>query len=173
MPKFGDTREDGYRFRGYTDKRKYESWLSPAAWEARAERLRRWRKQDYYKRIDKHRSYAKEWGHAARRDRPSMYMLIGARVRAKQLGLEFSITAKDVVIPEFCPVFGVPLEIGGGDNAPSLDRIVGSKGYVPGNVIVVSHRANQLKRDASVAEMLTLAYFYEALTRPLERKSAK
>jgi hypothetical protein len=39
------------------------------------------------------------------------------------------------------------------DNSPSLDRIDTSKGYVKGNVWVISWRANKLKSDATLAEL--------------------
>lgn len=37
--------------------------------------------------------------------------------------------------------------------SPSLDRLDSSKGYVKGNVRVISKRANQLKNNATVEEM--------------------
>jgi hypothetical protein len=42
----------------------------------------------------------------------------------------------------------------------SLDRRNNDLGYVPGNVVVVSLRANQLKNDATVTELRQLADFY-------------
>ena len=39
------------------------------------------------------------------------------------------------------------------DNSPNLDRIFPKKGYVPGNVRVISQRANRIKSDATVEEM--------------------
>lgn len=41
--------------------------------------------------------------------------------------------------------------------SPSLDRIIPTLGYVPGNVWVISHRANELKRDATLQEIQMLA----------------
>lgn len=55
---------------------------------------------------------------------------------------------------EQCPVFGVPLEWGtGSNNTASLDKIIPNKGYVIGNVVWMSLRANTLKRDASCSEI--------------------
>lgn len=70
-----------------------------------------------------------------------------ARSRAKILGREFSISMEDVVIPEICPVFKCPMV------RPSLDRIDSNKGYIPGNVRVISYRANSLKNNATIEEM--------------------
>ena len=58
-----------------------------------------------------------------------------------------TITKDDIFIPSHCPVFGMPLEIGQGvptDNSPSLDKIIPALGYIPGNVLVVSNKANIL-----------------------------
>jgi hypothetical protein len=51
-----------------------------------------------------------------------------------------------------------------GDASPELDRIVPSLGYVKGNVLVVSRRANRIKTDATVEELQQVASFYAALT---------
>lgn len=70
-----------------------------------------------------------------------------AKTRATAKGREFSIELSDIQIPELCPVFKTPMV------SPSLDRIDSSKGYVKGNVRVISKRANQLKSNATVEEM--------------------
>ncbi len=102
----------------------------------------------------------------ARRQNPIRTMLQDAKTRAKRRGLEFSLTALDIVIPEFCPVLGIPLIWGIGKphaGSPSLDRIDNSKGYTKENSIVVSRRANTLKNDATLEELRTIADFYEKL----------
>jgi hypothetical protein len=79
-----------------------------------------------------------------------------AKQRAKAKGLEFTITPDDIVIPERCPILGVVLErntgYGPSPRSPSLDRIEATKGYVSGNVAVISYRANAIKSDANAAE---------------------
>lgn len=68
-------------------------------------------------------------------------------------------------MPDVCPVLGIPIDYGAkginNPNAASVDRIDNKKGYVPGNVVIVSFRANELKRDASLDEMRALLRFYE------------
>jgi hypothetical protein len=44
----------------------------------------------------------------------------------------------------------------------SLDRIDREKGYVPGNVRVVSLRANLLRKDSTYEELRALADFFSA-----------
>ena len=90
-------------------------------------------------------------------------MLYHARHRALRAGIECTITVEDIKIPDFCPALGIPLcsSIGSGlgvtpkilANSPSLDRVDNTKGYTPGNVMVISLRANALKKDATVEEL--------------------
>lgn len=71
-----------------------------------------------------------------------------AKSRALQRGIEFTITVEDIPnIPERCPVMARPMD------TPSLDRIHPWKGYVPGNIRIISNRANMLKSDATVEEL--------------------
>lgn len=94
-------------------------------------------------------------------------MVAAARKRAKAKGIPFCISARDLVIPAICPVLAIPLAVGDGrpsDASPSLDRIVPALGYVKGNVVVISMRANRLKSDATVDELRALADFFEIAT---------
>ncbi len=79
-----------------------------------------------------------------------------ARSRAKKKGLEFNIEVSDIVIPEICPILEVPFVYGTKGNysyTPSLDRIDNSKGYVKGNIMVISQKANSMKNNASWDEI--------------------
>lgn len=53
----------------------------------------------------------------------------------------------------FCPVLGVPLV----DGNTSIDRIDPSKGYVPGNLQIISSKANRMKNNATVEELRRFA----------------
>lgn len=91
-------------------------------------------------------------------------MFNNCKQRAKRTGITFSITKEDIVIPDLCPVFGIELKRCKKDNwnnSPSLDRIDNSKGYIKGNIVVVSRRANILKKDATIEELELLAKFYK------------
>jgi len=98
-------------------------------------------------------------------------MLYAARKRAKLGGFECTITKDDIVIPETCPVLGIPLfaRVGAGrsnrdqvENSPSLDRIDNSKGYVPGNIAVISMRANMIKNNATLDELKAIVAYIES-----------
>lgn len=86
---------------------------------------------------------------------------------ARRRGLAFCLEETDLMLPEKCPVLGIKLRVGKGVQgpaSPSVDRIDTTKGYVRGNVVVVSSRANSLKGSATLDEMKKIADFY--LTTP-------
>lgn len=96
---------------------------------------------------------------------PKRVMLSLARQRARGANVPFDLHEDDFEIPTHCPVLGVELRSGRGrrgptDASPTLDRIVPSLGYVPGNVIVVSWRANRLKSDGTMDELVKVVAFY-------------
>lgn len=93
---------------------------------------------------------------------PRLKLLYGAKQRAKKIGVEFSLTVNDIVIPKRCPALGLEIRDYTGCGKPdfslhhdaaTLDRIDNSKGYVSGNVYVISKRANLLKKDATIEEL--------------------
>lgn len=91
---------------------------------------------------------------------PLWDMLRQAKVRAKRKGIEFDIEESDIELPIICPLLGLPLRYGGmglsQSNSATLDRIDNLKGYVKGNVWVISFRANTIKSDASLSELSLL-----------------
>lgn len=89
------------------------------------------------------------------------------KARAKKKGIPFDLTEADIQLPKVCPVLGIPIVLGGGNKAiekpgtPSVDRIINSKGYVKGNVRVISFRANRIKLDADPWELRAIADYME------------
>lgn len=106
-------------------------------------------------------AYTEGW----RERHPKRYLVSRARIRAKEAGIPFDLSEDDFELPERCPILGIRFERGtrGGPigSSPSLDRIVPAQGYVRGNVVVVSHRANRLKSDATMCELRRIADFYQ------------
>lgn len=93
-------------------------------------------------------------------------MLGRVMARCKKSNIPFNLTIEDIFIPEYCPVLNIELKVGDGkthDNSPSLDRIVPELGYVKGNVMVVSHKANRIKNNAKTYELKRVYEFYEKL----------
>lgn len=93
-------------------------------------------------------------------------LMHSARARAKKKGLPFDLTIEDIIVPDLCPVLGIPIFIvqstsGGRDNSPSIDRRDNKLGYVKTNIDVISWRANRIKSDATPAELRLVADYYE------------
>ncbi len=79
-----------------------------------------------------------------------------ARRRAREVGVPCTITRDDIVIPPVCPVLGKPFVRGTRGHtpySPTLDRLIPEWGYVPGNVIVISYRANAIKSDGTAEDV--------------------
>jgi len=83
-----------------------------------------------------------------------------ARKRAEKRGFGFNIELSDLVFPEFCPILGIklaPNEGHIGECSPSLDRIDNTKGYIKGNVQIISALANTMKSSATPEQLLLFA----------------
>lgn len=85
-------------------------------------------------------------------------MLTRIKSRCKLNNIPFNLDLDDIKIPEFCPVLGIKLnprtlKATCSNESPSLDRIYPDKGYIKGNVRVISARANLLKSNATVEEL--------------------
>ena len=99
------------------------------------------------------------------------WSLSAAKNRCKDSDIPFDIEVSDLEpFPLQCPVFGTKLDWladsrSGVDNSPSLDRLDPAKGYVAGNVTIISFRANRIKNDASIDEVKQVVNWLE-LQRP-------
>ncbi len=87
-----------------------------------------------------------------------------AKKRAARNGMEFDLTAEDVVrimrSATICPYIGWSLTFEQGSKAntlASLDRIDSSKGYTRENVQVISYLANLMKSHANDEELTLFA----------------
>ena len=114
---------------------------------------------------ERYRAYARARYRRQRINNGRGLLLNGAKRRAAIRGIEFTVTVDDITWPTHCPVLGCELSYSGGkrDNAASLDRRDNNKGYVPGNVYVISGRANRIKSDASLEELLKIAQYLQMM----------
>jgi hypothetical protein len=58
--------------------------------------------------------------------------------------------------PEVCPILKMKIDWGMNGrqpNSPSLDRIDSTKGYIPGNVMIMSDLANKMKQNATEEQL--------------------
>lgn len=94
-------------------------------------------------------------------------LLEQAKIRAVRKGIPFYLKLKDLKIPKICPVLSIPIFWGrrtNRDHSPSIDRIIPERGYKPKNIIIVSWKANNIKRNWSVEDLRKVAEFYEFLS---------
>ena len=83
-------------------------------------------------------------------------LLTRTRSRAKELNIEFNLSEEDIILPEVCPVFNTPF-VYKTDKTISVDRIDPSKGYIKGNIQLISWKANTMKSSASREELIMFA----------------
>jgi|SRR6266566_2362061 len=140
------------------------------------------RRRERYREDDKVKDYNQGWKDANRpkvRDREREYARVKAgtgegyrrlwlsncKHRANKKGVPFDLTLEDVMFPEICPVLGIPMVMRSGsfhDNSPSIDRMIPAKGYVKGNVQIISYRANRLKAHGSLEDLRKVVAWMEA-----------
>ena len=81
--------------------------------------------------------------------------------RAKDSKRECDIDISDIEIPEYCPYLNIKLSTDKkdcyNDNYYSIDRIDSSKGYVKGNIQIISRIANTMKNNATIEQLLIFA----------------
>lgn len=128
------------------DRRRYAEDPEKNAAEKRAR---------YHKNPEKHMASTRQSGirHLEKR------MLQNAKYRK---GSDCTITLEDIVIPDVCPVYGIPLDRAApprSPNKPSLDRIDNTKGYIPGNVCVISWAANSDKSNLTLDQAKALVRY--------------
>lgn len=83
-------------------------------------------------------------------------LLRAAKQRAIEKGLDFNIDESDIILPKRCPLLEIQMQthdFKAAGNSYSIDRIDSTKGYIKGNVWVISKRANTLKNNATIEEL--------------------
>ena len=128
------------------------------------------RKHDYH---EKHRETnnkrSKQWRETNYR-RATFNQI---KYRAEKTGVLFDLTLDDIPpVPDVCPVFNTLLTVGQGKsepNSPSLDRIIPEKGYVKGNIVWLSMRANAMKNDGTAEEHRRIADWIDEMIAIMEK----
>jgi hypothetical protein len=84
------------------------------------------------------------------------------KANALREGKEFTVEFGELEFPTHCPILGIELNYfseGRAENTVSFDRIDSTKGYISGNVVVISWRANRIKNDGTADEHQKIADF--------------
>jgi hypothetical protein len=84
-----------------------------------------------------------------------------AKNNAKEHGREFNLEVEDIVIPKKCPYLNIDLVFditnSNFENYFSIDRIDSTKGYIKGNIQIISRLANTMKNNATNEQLITFA----------------
>jgi hypothetical protein len=105
------------------------------------------------------------------------YRYSSFKTTARKSGITFTITREELcgMFEEqkgLCFYTDVPMRtdtgLGWNPNALSLDKVVPEKGYIPGNVVLCTRRANTVKSDLTLEEMkLWMPPWYKRLEEKL------
>lgn len=90
------------------------------------------------------------------------------KANAQRTGIEFTIDFGELEFPTHCPVLGIELDYFNdkrAENSVSFDQIIPGLGYVTGNVVIMSWRANRIKNDGTLQE-------HEQIVKFMKRYSA-
>lgn len=92
---------------------------------------------------------------------PQRHIISRLRHRCKIKNLEFNLEESDIIIPSHCPILDIPLKYNThiSDDSVSVDRINPNLGYIKGNIMIMSMRANRIKTDATLAELELVVAF--------------
>lgn len=120
--------------------------------------------RDYMKKsrlenVDKFKERELSW----RLDNRLQTLIFASRQTAKKKGLEHTITIEDLEQVAVCPLSGIEIDWGVSGRHlrnPSIDRIDPNKGYIPGNVEIMSCLGNTMKNNATPEQ---LVYFAKAI----------
>lgn len=110
--------------------------------------------------------YQQKWGNRQETDLYKAHRdkFFGKKANAKRSGYEWSIEFGQVTFPTHCPILGIELEYfaeGRQENSPSFDRLNNSRGYLEGNVRIISWRANRIKNDGTSEEHRKIADYLD------------
>ncbi len=88
-------------------------------------------------------------------------LLSRIKKRAKVAGYKSDLELSDIDFPVECPVLKVPIDYTLGEGhkkyGPSIDRIDNTKGYMKGNIQIISEQANRIKTNSTVQELQLFA----------------
>lgn len=122
--------------------------------------VRNKRKSDKYKSDKSFNKYVKQKAKNYVDNNLPLGLFQGMKFRARTRFPEFIFDVKpeDVTIPDVCPVFGTPF-IRNTKFAASVDRIDNTKGYIRGNIQVISRLANSMKNNATQEQLEKFAHW--------------
>lgn len=149
------------------EQRKVNRAASIARWKAKNPD---YDKQYYRREADRHKANGAMNYRRVKDSEPWVLLYRASKERAKTKGWEHNITPEYLqsIWPTHCPVFGLELSVCRGgkphDASPTIDRHDSNKGYVIGNVNIVSYKANVIKNNGTAEEHRLIAEYIDRLS---------
>jgi hypothetical protein len=92
---------------------------------------------------------------------PEYIIWYRAKENSKKSNREFDLELSDIAIPEYCPYLGIRLSTSMEDKDQphyfSIDRLDSNKGYIKGNIQIISKLANTMKSNATLEELVVFS----------------
>lgn len=114
----------------------------------------------------KHKEVKQQYKIQLKLKNPNLYLYRAVKAQAKMDNIPFNLEESDVIIPDICPVLGIPIKIHTGrggyfPDSPTIDRIIPELGYIKGNIKIISFRANLLKTNATLEKLKAIVKYIE------------
>lgn len=173
-------------------KQAAQKWLlNPDNIKIRRAAIKEWNKRNpnysvehYLKNKNRYKQNVSKRYRQLKENEPWIIAFRCIRQRAKNNNIDFDLDADYIksIWTNTCPVLGIPLysavyKSGGSKkdykakpetNSPTIDRIDPLKGYVKGNVCVMSYRANMIKNCGTLEEHKMIVDFLSRMISPKE-----
>jgi hypothetical protein len=139
------------------------SGLRSACKTCSKEEFRKYKQTDaYHERLLRQKNARAEEKQVSPRVRWAKIAYGNAARRAKKAKREFTLTLQQLIdmAPTHCPLLNVELDYAAtvsAANSASIDRIDSTRGYTHDNCKVISFKANRIKTNATLAEIVLLA----------------
>jgi hypothetical protein len=118
---------------------------------------------------EREKAFARSW----KVRNTAAYLIKGCKARAVEKNIPFNLKPSDLTIPKICPILKHPMHLAEGysEYSPSVDRVDNSKGYVKGNVAVISRLANAMKNHCDEKQLKVFAKNIIPYVKKYRRKS--
>ena len=141
-----------------------------ALWKAGVRQKPELRKKasDNWNASEKARQAKQKWKEKDPKRAWSVYATGGAKTRSYVKKVPFDLTSEYVqsITPDFCPIFETKFVFTGNKKmcpeSASLDRLDPEKGYIMGNVVVISMKANTIKNAYNSNDLYAVANWLQS-----------
>jgi hypothetical protein len=134
------------------------------------------RRIGYIREVFNIEPFFKRRNYKSKEDRVKGYMIRNVKYSAKRRNLDFDLSYEDITLPKYCPLLNIELNYNNQKNhkilnlgidyqdlsfndisRATVDRMDNTKGYIKGNIIILSRLANAMKNEANFEQLETFS----------------